>query len=194
MRQANSPQPQSAASMKPATHDADASSDFSPIQKAALSAENSSLSKGTHTGRSPIEHRHRVLAGQPIIVDDRNKYDLSRILIKIYGVKYTGHPRLTTLLEQNKIKAMDFLSGASEAEAFENGNYVGLHQSTLRKVDVIANLAERAHDSTLTTLTSWWALHGGNSRYIVEFLGNHRLVTGIATLLGLAALAFSALQ
>ena len=49
-------------------------------------------------------------------------------------------PRLENLLEKNFIKPRDFLSGPQEAAAPENRNCVGLHQSTLRKVDVIANV------------------------------------------------------
>jgi len=85
-------------------------------------------------GFAAIEHRYRMLGGDPFVIPDDNKFDLARLLIDIYGVEYTGHPRLTTILEKNRVEPRDFLNGASEAEAFEQQNYVGLHQSTLRKV------------------------------------------------------------
>ena len=121
-------------------------------------------------------------------MDDDRKVDLSRLLIDIYGVGYTEHPRLTTLLAKNKIKPLDFLSGAEEAAAFDSGNYVGLHQSTLRKVDVIANIASRAHDKVLTTNTSWWEMHGGRARSILGWMAESRIFqvgAGLASLLGL---------
>ena len=100
-------------------------------------------------GFQAIEHRFRVLGGKAeeiFTVDDKNKTDLSRLLIDIYGLDYVGHPRLESLLEKNGISRRDFLPGADEPKAFEEKNFVRLHQSTLRKVDVIANIAGRAHD------------------------------------------------
>ena len=145
-------------------------------------------------GFAAIEHRYQVLGGEPIIIDDRNKYDLSRILIQIYGVKYTGHPRLQTLITQNSIKPLDFMSGKEEATAFDTGNYVGLHQSTLRKVDIIANLADRANEQTLKTRTSWWEMNGGGVRELVERIGNHPLITAIVTIVTLVGLGWSVLH
>jgi hypothetical protein len=45
-------------------------------------------------GFAAIEHRHKVLEGEPYILPDERKIDLSRLLIDIYGVCYIGHPRL----------------------------------------------------------------------------------------------------
>lgn len=140
-------------------------------------------------GFAAIEHRYRVLGGEPpFIIPDENKFDLARLLIDVYGVGYTGHPRLTTLLEKNKIQPRDFLNGASEAEAFEQGNYVGLHQSTLRKVDMLANIAGRAQDRSLKTNTTRWEMHGGRVRTFINFAAESRpfqLTTGIASIVGL---------
>ncbi|NKM69412.1 hypothetical protein [Rhizobium laguerreae] len=139
-------------------------------------------------GFAAIEHRHRALSGTPFVIPDDNKFDLARLLIDIYGVGYTGHPRLTTLLEKNKIQPRDFLNGASEAEAFEQGNYVGLHQSTLRKVDILANIAGRVDDGSLKTNTSWWEMHGGRFRTLVNFAAENRafqLIAGGASIVGL---------
>ncbi len=140
-------------------------------------------------GFAAIEHRYRVLGGEPpFIIPDENKFDLARLLIDIYGVGYTGHPRLTTLLEKNKIQPRDFLNGASEAEAFEQGNYVGLHQSTLRKVDMIANIAGRARDRSLKTNTTWWEMHGGRVRTFINFAAESKpfqLIAGAASIIGL---------
>jgi hypothetical protein len=40
-----------------------------------------------------IEHRFQVLNGNPFVVPDQNKIDLSRLLVDIYGKAYAGHPR-----------------------------------------------------------------------------------------------------
>ncbi|WMW59035.1 hypothetical protein RE411_24925 (plasmid) [Agrobacterium pusense] len=139
-------------------------------------------------GFAAIEHRHRALSGTPYVIPDESKFDLARLLIDIYGVGYTGHPRLTTLLEKNNIQPRDFLNGASEADAFLQGNYVGLHQSTLRKVDILANIAGRVADGSLKTNTTWWEMHGGRLRTLVNFAAENRafqLLAGAASIVGL---------
>jgi hypothetical protein len=145
-------------------------------------------------GFAAIEHRFRVLDGTPVVVDDDKKFDLARVLIVIYGVGYTGHPRLETLLAKNSIKPRDFLTGPQEAQAFENRNFVGLHQSTLRKVDVIANIAERAHDRQLKTSTSWWEMHGGRVRSVFNWLAENKPIAfaaSIASIVGLAIAVYA---
>ena len=140
-----------------------------------------------HVHCSP-QIRHRVLGGDPIIVDDDKKVDLARQLIDIYGPGYVGHPRLESLLATNNIRPLDFMTGAQEAEAFDQRNFVGLHQSTLRKVDVIANILARAQDRTLKTNTTWWEMHGGRMRDVVNWIGENKTfaaIAGAASIVGL---------
>jgi len=77
---------------------------------------------------------------------------------------------MENLLVKNSITPINFMTGKQEANAFENRNFVGLHQSTLKKVDVLANLATRAHDRNLKTNTTWWEMHGGHLRTIIEWI------------------------
>lgn len=139
-------------------------------------------------GFAAIEHRYSVLGGKPFVIGDDRKFDLARLLIDIYGVSYIGHPRLDSLLKLNKIEPKDFMTGAEEADAFEAHNYVGLHQSTLRKVDVIANLAGRARDNHLRTNTSWWNLNGGYLRAVVDWFAENTLFKALLTIAGLISL------
>ena len=125
-------------------------------------------------GFQAIEHRLKVLGGTPQVVDNNSKFDLPRLLSDIYGVTYIGHPRMKMLLEKNDIAARDFLTGAEEANAFEQRKFVALHQSTLRKVDVIADIARRANDRTLKTNTTWWEMHGGRVRTVVNWVMGHK--------------------
>jgi hypothetical protein len=115
-------------------------------------------------GFAALEYRYRVLGGEAIVIEDDKKFDLSRIFIDIFGTGYIGHPRMEKLLTKNSITPINFMTGRQEADAFESRNFVGLHQSTLKKVDVLANLATRAHDRNLKTNTSWWEMHGGHLR------------------------------
>lgn len=103
-----------------------------------------------------------------------------------------GHSRLEKLLDKNRITKNGFLTGKEEADAFDNKNYVALHQSTLRKADVLANVAERANDGTLKTNAGWWDVHGGGLRQIVDgakehplFIIGSGLVTVATTVVGL---------
>ena len=139
-------------------------------------------------GFAAIEHRYRVLGGDPVVIEDERKVDLSRLLIDIYGVGYINHPRLETLLTKNSIRPLDFLTGKQEAAAFDERNFVGLHQSTLRKVDVLANIADRACDRQLKTNTTWWEMHGGRVRAASNWLVENKwiaLVASAASILGL---------
>jgi hypothetical protein len=124
-------------------------------------------------GFQAIEHRYRVLGGNPTIIDDNKKYDLARELIAIYGVTYAGHPRLESVMKLNYITARDFLNGAEEAAAFEAKEFVRLHQSTLRKVDVLANIAGRAADNSLQTNATWREQYGIHPAVLVELVSQH---------------------
>jgi hypothetical protein len=128
-------------------------------------------------GFAAIDHRYSVLRGKPNVIEDNKKFDLARLFIDIFGPGYTGHPRLETLLKQNHITPLNFLSGAEEAAAFDNRNYVGLHQSTLSKVDNISNLFQRACDRQLKTTTTWWEMHGGRLRGVVDWLADNKILT-----------------
>ena len=144
-------------------------------------------------GFQAIEHRYGVLhqSDPQLIVEDRDKVDLSRLLVDIYGIDYIGHPRLSKLLRKNSIKPRDFLSGEDEATAFERRDFVALHQSTLRKVDVIANLAVRAHDRQLKTDTSWWKMRGGRIIALLTFIVEHPVYTLVVLLISVLGIALS---
>jgi hypothetical protein len=137
-------------------------------------------------GFAAIEHRYRVLGGDPFLIDDKNKFDLARLLINIYGVSYIGHPRLENLLYKDNIQPLDFLTGAQEAQAFDNRDFVRLHQSTLRKVDVLANIAGRAHDRRLKTNTTWWEMHGGRIRTLGNWIIEHKVIAFAASVASVA--------
>ena len=120
-------------------------------------------------GFRAIEHRYSVLGGQPYSIPDDKKIDLARLMIDCYGVGYIGHPRMEKLLEKNHIQAKDYLTGQQEADAFETGEYVKLHMSTLRKVDVFANLLNRAINNTLKVNSKWADIYGISIQGIMNF-------------------------
>ncbi len=141
-------------------------------------------------GFQALEHRFRVLGGEPFILQDDKKLDLARVLVALFSRSYCSHEsksgkngRLMVLTEMNKIADLDALSGAEEAEAFENGEYLKLHRSTLRKVDIFANIIDRIHDNTLKTDAGWFDRNGIHPVVIIELIKTHPMysVIGIAS-------------
>ena len=155
--------------------------------------------RDSNYGFQAIEHRFRVLGGtddELYIVDDKNKTDLARLIVDIYGLSYIGHPRLETLLKKNYISRRDFLTGAEEANAFENKEFVALHRSTLRKVDVVANIAGRARDGNLKTNTSWWEMHGGRIEWVFNWFIEYPIwgFAGVVLAIIIAIITFASLM
>ena len=109
--------------------------------------------RDTNYGFPAIAHRYAVLGGKPIPIDENRLFDMATLLIDRYGPGYAKHPRLEKLMEINSISRKDALTGAEEAQAFEDKEYLKLHRSTLRKVDVISNIANRQLYGTLKTLS-----------------------------------------
>jgi len=127
-------------------------------------------------GFQAIEHRYKVLGGDPFVIDDGRKVDLAKELIALFGVGYAPHGdsgRLHSLMTLNKITAKDILSGKEEAAAFDNREFIKLHQSTLRKVDVMSNLLERILDGSIKTNSTWWERNGIHPSIIIEVITKH---------------------
>lgn len=145
-------------------------------------------------GFQAIEHRYKVSGGDPFLVEDNRKFDLARELIALYGIGYVPHGksgRLHSLMELNHITAKDGLTGAEEAKAFEDKEFVKLHQSTLRKVDVVANILERVFDESLKTNATWRETKGFHPAAIVEFVKEHWIFSVAGGLIGLIGLIAS---
>lgn len=143
--------------------------------------------RNIHYGFQAIAHRYKVLGGQPLEVQEANKVDLASLLIDLYGDKYIGHPRLNSIVDKNEISKKDFLAGADEADAFEKREYVKLHFSTLRKVDLFTSIAQKADRGTLKTNGSVLDQYGDYSAAFAEFLKEHPLVSIVIIIIGLVS-------
>jgi len=130
-------------------------------------------------GFAAIEHRFRVLGGTPIQIAEDRKFDLARAMVDLYGVGYIGHPRLESLIKKNKITDRDFLAGLQESEAFNAKEFVKLHQSTLRKVDILPNIFERASNGALKTNSTWAEKYGFTPAVLVEVVKEHWILSAI---------------
>lgn len=129
-------------------------------------------------GFSAIEHRYQVLGGEPFVVPDDKKFDLARALVALFGRHYVSHGdsgRFHELIKLNNMTSRGALTGKEEADAFDCGEYVILHQSTLRKVDCMANIVERTVDGALMTNATWRDKYGAHPKAIVEYVREHWL-------------------
>ena len=140
-------------------------------------------------GFQAIEHRFKALGGTPVALPENKKFDLARALISIYGIQYISHPRLENLIDKNHVTHRAFLNGKQEADAFEGKEYVKLHQSTLRKVDIFANILERIANGSLKTNAKWYQIYGVHPKILIEIIRNHwmySLLGAIALIAGLS--------
>jgi hypothetical protein len=153
--------------------------------------------RNIHYGFQAIAHRYKVLGGTPPEIHESQLVDLSRLLFAVYGPKYIGHPRLQKLVEKNRMSDKDFLPGADEAVAFEGGEYVKLHFSTLRKVDIIATLARRTDDRSLKTDSKWRDIYGLWPQAIAEWLNENwvvRILEIVFAIIGFVATVIQIVQ
>ena len=139
-------------------------------------------------GFAALEHRYKVLGGDPFEIPESQRCDLSRLLVGLYGDRYISHPRLESLVKQNSISDLDFLNGEAESKAFDNGEYVKLHQSTLRKVDVLSHIIDLTSDNTLKTNARLTEIYGGYFTFIMETLKEHWVCTLICIIGSVASI------
>lgn len=111
----------------------------------------------------------------------------------MFGRNYIDHGdfgRFINLVKYNNMTSKGMLTGKEEADAFDNAEYVKLHQSTLLKVDAMSNIVERVVDSSLLTCATWKDKYGFHPKVIVEYVKEHwlwSLIAISAVVIGLAA-------
>lgn len=125
--------------------------------------------RDSNYGFKAIEFRYQVLKGEPIVIEDSKKIDLARLLIDKYGARYIEDPKMQSLMQFNNISEKDFLSGKDEAIAFENKDYIKLHLSTLRKVNVFYTIINRDLQKTLKIKSNWKDIYGVSLQGIFDY-------------------------
>lgn len=149
-------------------------------------------------GFHAIEHRFDVLRNEILRkhpdasssvrlhkVADDHKIDLSALLVQKYGYDYISDPRMPSLIKLNNIMPATFLTGAEEASAFENRDFIRLHQSTLGKVAAFEKIIELAARNKLKTNTKWYEQRGYTPQAIFDFAQTNWLASSILTLLSI---------
>jgi len=120
-------------------------------------------------GFQTLEHRYRILGGKPEIIDDKQKFDLAQQLELVFGSDYIKHPRLENITKLNDITDKEFLSGKDEAKAFENKEYWKLHQSTLRKVQILETIFRKIINGRFKTKAKFKEKYGITLQSILDF-------------------------
>ncbi len=124
-------------------------------------------------GFAALEHRYRYLGGNPVIIDDERKFDLPRILCDRYGKNFAPHPRLENVIKLNEITDRNFLTGKEESEAFMSGDYLKLHQSTLRKVDIFESILSQIEENDFKVSSSIMDIYGLSANGIIRSIRDH---------------------
>ena len=108
--------------------------------------------RDSNYGFEAINNRIKILKGTTFQIPDDFKYDFPRILGRIYTYGYEKNKpngRLLNLANRNNISTVNAMTGKEEADAFDNKEYLRLHMSTLRKVDIIESVIHRVENDEL---------------------------------------------
>ncbi len=107
--------------------------------------------KNINYGFEAIEHRYKVLGGNEAIeIPYKIRVNIPAILSEIYGNSYEPDPKMSNLLKSNfKELNRELLTGAEEAEAFKNKQFVKLHASTLLKTNYFAKIVFLVYERKL---------------------------------------------
>jgi len=142
--------------------------------------------RDSNYGFEAIANRYRILGGQAFDIDEDRKYDFPRVLGKIYTHGYEKNKpdgRLLNLANRNNITTIDALKGFDESTAFDNKEYLKLHKSTLRKVDIIDSIIDRADKNELKVNAKTMHIYGLTIPGIIEIVKNNWILITIWTIL-----------
>lgn len=137
-------------------------------------------------GFQAISNRYRILGGSEINVPDTNKIDLPEIFGKLFTYSFEAHKpngQLLNLANRNRISVRDALPGADEAQAFDNKEYLKLHMSTMRKVEIINRLLTAYNSGKLVHNASIKEIYDISIPGLICFVKESPVALGIWTLL-----------
>jgi hypothetical protein len=141
--------------------------------------------RDSNFGFEAIANRYRILGGTAFEIDEDRRFDFPRILGKIFTNHYEeDRPdgRLLNLAVRNSISIRDVLKGVDEATAFDNQEYLKLHKSTLKKVDVIESIIDKTYKNELKVIATKKEIYGITIPGIIEMTKNNWLLILIWTI------------
>lgn len=145
--------------------------------------------RDTNYGFEAIANRYRILKGKPFYLADDRLIDFPRVLGMIYTFEFEKNKpsgRLLNLANRNGISTLNALTGKEEADAFESKEYLKLHNSTLRKIDIIDTIIDKVDKSELKVSTSKKDIYGLSIPGIIEIVRNSWVLKLLWTILSFA--------
>lgn len=136
-------------------------------------------------GFEAISNRFRILGGHLKEIEDQFKYDLPEIIGSLYTYKFEKHKpngQLLNLSKRNRISDRDVLVGKDEATCFENSEFLMLHMSTCRKVEIIDRLLSLEEKKQLKVNVSVIDIYGLTPLGLFEIIRNNWLLFAIWSL------------
>lgn len=103
-------------------------------------------------GFEHIEHRYRALthANAPTIPVER-RLNLNDMLGERFGSDYAPHQKMINLMEMNGGRHRFFLTGPEEVAAFQNLEFIRMHQSCLVKAEFFQKVIRKVLQGRLQT-------------------------------------------
>lgn len=151
--------------------------------------------RNANFGFEAIANRFKILGGHPSRIDDQFKYDLSDTLelIHTYGFEEHDKPskgQLLNLCIRNRISIKDALKGAEEAKAFDNRDFLKLHMSTNRKIEMMDRILTLQEKKKLKTNAWLYQSCGISPTGIVEIVQNNWILFVVwSTVMAIAGMA-----
>lgn len=103
-------------------------------------------------GFEHLEHRYRALGGaDATVIPVERRLNLNDLLSDRYGADYASHPKMKSLMELNGGIPRHFLEGREEIQAFENKDFIRMHNSTLSKVGFLNSTIKKMANGKLKT-------------------------------------------
>lgn len=134
-------------------------------------------------GFEHLEHRYRVLGGDNAsIIPVERRINLNDMLSERYGKDYAAHPKLKSLMVLNGGVHRHFLTGEEEVQAFQNDEFIRMHNSTLAKVGFLQSVLSKFIKGKLHTASRGFGI-------MLDRVFEHRFVKvigAIATILTIA--------
>lgn len=151
--------------------------------------------RNANFGFEAIDNRFRILGGYPKNIEDPFKYDLPEILGLIYTYDFEKHDsptkgQLLNLSKRNRISTRDALKGKDEADAFDNRDFLLLHMSTIRKVEMIDRILTLEEKNKLKVHVWLYKACGLTPAGIIEIVRNNWILFTLWSL-GMAILGMA---
>lgn len=139
-------------------------------------------------GFEHLEHRYRVLCkSEPPSISVEMRLNLNDTLQEQYGSNYASNPKMLSLMSLNGERVQSVLTGAEEAEAFKQKEFIRMHASTISKVEFFRHVINKAMSGKLKTAEKGFII------FIDKLLDGRpaRVITFFGTIIAIPATIYS---